>query len=182
MIWLPEFICQKQPITGDQPVGIYMFKINIGNTRTVWNLFKIHNKDTNLWSDFTHFCGAANVDFEQVNTSFENWRSPSINWIFLPRRPIQNHSKPSIGQKRQIKAKYPTWNSITLEFLRKTIMSNPVENLGYIKCRSLSIPTPIKSQFCQIQLAEDLQLIGKTWNHTVNQKRGDPFSRWLTLY
>ena len=149
---------------------------------SVWNLFKIHNKDTNLWSDFTHCCGAANVDFEQVNTSFENWRRPSINWIFLPRRPIQNHSKPSIGQKRQIKAKYPTWNSITLEFLRKTIMSNPVENLGYIKCRSLSIPTPIKSQFCQIQLAEDLQLIGKTWNHTVNQKRGDPFSRWLTLY
>ena len=63
--------------------GIYRFKVNIGNTRAICNLFKVNNKDTRmipmtssvfltlnrlntlLWS-FHSF-----VDFEQLNDSWD---------------------------------------------------------------------------------------------------------------
>ena len=48
----------------------------------------------------------------------------SINWIFLWRIPIQNHLKLSITKKRRTEAKYLTWNSIWLEFVKKTSMPN----------------------------------------------------------
>ena len=69
----------------------------------------------------------------------------SINWIFLRRFPIQNHSKPSIYEKRRNKAKYLTWNSIRLKIVKKISMPNPVKSLSYIKCYSLSSPRPVKS-------------------------------------
>ena len=50
-----------------------------------------------------------------------------------------------ITEKRQNKAKYMTWNSIRLKFMKKSSMSNHAENLEYIKSYSLSSPKPIKS-------------------------------------
>ena len=41
-------------------------------------------------------------------------------------------------QERQNKAKYLTWNSVKLKFVRKTSMLDPAENLGYIKHYSSS--------------------------------------------
>ena len=58
---------------------------------------------------------------------------------------IQNHLKPSINEKRRNKAKYLTWNSIRLKFVKKTSMPHPVKSLGYIKCHSSSSPRPVKS-------------------------------------
>ena len=55
----------------------------------------------------------------------------SINWIFLWRLPIHNHSKPSV--KRWNKVKYPSRNFKRLMFVKKISMSNPVKSLGYIK-------------------------------------------------
>ena len=54
-------------------------------------------------------------------------------WIFLWKHPIQNHPKLSITEKRRNKAKYLTWNSLRIKFVKKISMSNPVESLD-IKC------------------------------------------------
>ena len=72
-------------------------------------------------------------------------KNSSINWIFLWRLSIQNHSKPSITEKRRNKAKYLTWNFIRLKFVKKTSMPNPVKSLGYIKCHSSNSSRPVKS-------------------------------------
>ena len=90
----------------------------------------------------------------------------SINRICLWRYPIQSHSKSSITEKRQNKANYLTWNSITPNFVKKTNMPSPEESPRYIKCYSSNRPRAIRSPI-------HLQLIGKTWNHT-------NFCRWLT--
>ena len=69
-----------------------------------------------------------------------------MNWIFLWRLPIQNHPKPSINEKRRNKPKYLTWNSIWLKFSLQIVrISNPVKSLGYIKCYSLSNPSPVRN-------------------------------------
>ena len=38
-----------------------------------------------------------------------------------------------------------TWNSISLTFVKKTSMSNPVKSIGYTKCYSSSSPRPVNS-------------------------------------
>ena len=48
-------------------------------------------------------------------------------------------------KKRRNKAKYLTWNSVRPKFVKKTSLLNSVENLGYMKCDSLSSPRPVKS-------------------------------------
>ena len=72
-------------------------------------------------------------------------RNSSINWKFLRRLSIQNHSKPSITVKRRNNAKNLTWKSLRFKFMKKTSMPNPVKRLGYIKCHSLTSPRPVKS-------------------------------------
>ena len=47
--------------------------------------------------------------------------------------------------KRQNKAKYLTWNSRRLEFLKETSMLNSVQRFVYIKCCSSRKSRPIKS-------------------------------------
>ena len=42
-------------------------------------------------------------------------------------------------------AKYLTWYSIRFKFVKKTRMSNPVKNLGYIKCYSSSSSRPAQN-------------------------------------
>ena len=69
----------------------------------------------------------------------------SINWIFLWRRPIQNHPKPRITEKRRNKAKYLTWNSTRPTFVKKTSMPNSVKSLECFKCYRSSSPRPVKS-------------------------------------
>ena len=72
-------------------------------------------------------------------------RNCSIKWIFLWRLSIQNHSKPSINEKRRNKVKCLSWNSMRLKFGKKASVSNPVKSLGYIKCHNLSSPRPTES-------------------------------------
>ena len=86
-----------------------------------------------------------NVSQEKHWTKNRGLRNSSMNWIFLRRLTIQNHSKLSITEKRQNKAKYLTWNSIGLRFVKKTSIPNPVKSLKYIKCYSSSSPRLIKS-------------------------------------
>ena len=78
-------------------------------------------------------------------TKYEALRSSNIKWIFLWRLSIQKHSKLSITEKRGNTTKYLIWNSVSLKFVKKTSMPNPVKTLGYIKCHSSSSPTPVKS-------------------------------------
>ena len=68
-----------------------------------------------------------------------------VNILDIPILSIQNLSKLSITEKRRNKAKYLTWNSIRLKFVKKTSMPNPVKSLGYIKCHSSSSPRPVES-------------------------------------
>ena len=49
-------------------------------------------------------------------------RNSSINWIFFGRIPLQNHPKLSIPEKKRKKAKYLTWNPISLTTVKKTSM------------------------------------------------------------
>ena len=65
--------------------------------------------------------------------------------MFLWRLSIQNHSNPSITEKRWDKTKYLTWNSIRLMLGKKISMPNPVKSLGYIMCHSSSSPKPVRS-------------------------------------
>ena len=52
-------------------VGIYLFKVNIGNTRTMREIYsKLNNSDTKIKSailDFLHCSGVCIVEFEQEN-------------------------------------------------------------------------------------------------------------------
>ena len=63
----------------------------------------------------------------------EPWGTPALTGYSFWRLPIQNHLKPSITEKRRNKAKYLTWNSLRLKFVKKTCMPKPVKSLGYIK-------------------------------------------------
>ena len=47
---------------------------------------------------------------EKCRTKNRVLRNLSINWIFFWRLSIQNHSKPSITDKRRNRAKWLTWN------------------------------------------------------------------------
>ena len=47
--------------------------------------------------------------------------------------------------EKRNKAKCLTWNSIRLQFVKKTSMLNPAKSLGYIKCHSSSSPRPVES-------------------------------------
>ena len=83
---------------------------------------------------------------ERCRTKNGALRNFSVNWIFLWRLPIQNRLKLSITEKRQLKVKHLTWNSIKLKFVKKTSMPNLVKNPGYIKCySSSSSPRRVKS-------------------------------------
>ena len=50
-----------------------------------------------------------------------------------------------IIKKRRNKAKYLTWNSIRLQFVKKTSIPDRVKSFGYIRCYSSSSPWPVKS-------------------------------------
>ena len=53
--------------------------------------------------------------------------------------------QPSITEKTRNKAKYLTWNSVRIKFVKKTSMLNLVKSLGYIKCHSSNNPRTVKS-------------------------------------
>ena len=79
-----------------------------------------------------------------IRTKNRPLRDSSINWIFWWRLPTQNLPKPSLTEERRNKAKYLTWNSIRLKFVKNTSMPITVKNLGYIKYYSSSSPRPVK--------------------------------------
>ena len=119
----------------------------------------------------------------KCSTNNEALGNFSINWIFFWRLSIQNHSKPSITEKKRNKAKYLTWNSIRLKFVKKTSMPNLVKSLGYIKCHSSSSPIPALSKALAI-LSDTTEKIC-SWSQrpkTILEIRKRPhFSRWSTF-
>ena len=72
-------------------------------------------------------------------------KTPVFNWISLESLPIQNHRKPCIFEERKNKAKYLTWNSIRLTFVKKTSVPSSVKSLEYIKRYSTRSPRLVKS-------------------------------------
>ena len=52
------------------PASIYLFRVNNGNTNSLWNLFKIKNKDTKTTSltSFWRRSGAFIVGFEHISS------------------------------------------------------------------------------------------------------------------
>ena len=85
------------------------------------------------------------VLWEKCRTKNGALKNSSINWRFLWGLPIHDHLKLSITEKSQNKAKYLTWNSMWLKFVKMTNMPNPVKSLEYIKCYSSSSSRPVKS-------------------------------------
>ena len=86
-----------------------------------------------------------------------------------------------IAEKRRNRAKYLTWTSIRLKFVKKTRMPNPVKGLGYIKCHSSVAPVLLKA-------------LAILWDTTVRRSAVDwedlkpywksekpHFSRWSTI-
>ena len=109
-------------------------------------------------------------------------RYSSINWIFLWRLPIQNHSKPSITEKRRNKAKYLTWNSVRLKFVKKTSMPNPVKSFEYIKCYRLRSPRPVKSSCNSIRYNYKKICSWSRKPKTILKIKKKPhFLRWSTI-
>ena len=91
-------------------------------------------------------------------------------WIFR-KRPIT--------KKRWKQAIHLTWKSIRLKSTKKTNMSNPIENLGHMKCDSLINLDLLKILATLSDTTIPTSAIDqKTWNHTGNQKK-DLISRWL---
>ena len=72
---------------------------------------------------------------------------------------MKNHLKLSITES---KAKYLTWNSIRLKFVKKTSMSNPVKILDISSAAAWVAPDPSKALAILVDTSEDLQLIKKT--------------------
>ena len=81
----------------------------------------------------------------KCRTKNEALRNSSIKQILLWRLSIQNHLQPSITEKRRNKAKYLTWNSTRLKFVKKISTLNPVKNLGCIECHISSSPNLLKT-------------------------------------
>ena len=75
-------------------IGIYLFKVNNGNTRSLWNLFKVNREDTRttlltfswflhryLLTDFIHCSCVSVLDFE--------WTS-KYQLVYVTESPIWN--------------------------------------------------------------------------------------------
>ena len=109
-------------------------------------------------------------------------RNSSINWIFLWRSSIQNHPKQPITEKRRNTARYLTWNSRRIKFVKKISMPNSAKSLGYIKSYSSSSPDLIKA----LGILSDTTVRRSAVNredlkpYRKSEKRSH-FSRWSTI-
>ena len=106
---------------------------------------------------------------KSVGPRMEPWGTPALTVFW--RRPIQNHLKPSITEKRKNKAKYLTWTSLNLKFVKNSRIPNPVKSYGYIKCYISSGPRPV------LRFAVDREDLQPYWK---SEKR-PYFSRWSTI-
>ena len=124
---------------------------------------------------------AINVQQKIIRTKNIALRNPTIKYKFLWRLPILNYLKLSITPKRWNLTKYLTWNSIRLEFVKKTSMSNPVENLGYIKCCSLSSPRTIQSSSNSIRFkCQKIRSVSTRPKTILEIRKKSYFSMWPT--
>ena len=82
-----------------------------------------------------------------------------------------NHTKPSITENRQNKAKYPTFNSIRLKFEKKTSMPNLPKALGISNARAPVAPELRKAPaiLSDKTVRRSVQL--KTGHCTLNQNK-----------
>ena len=112
----------------------------------------------------------------------EPWATPALTGYSCWRLPIQNHLKPSFTEKRRNKAKYLTWHSIRLKFVKKTSMPNSVKSLGCIKCYNSSSAKPIKSpsNFIRYNCQKICSWLRESKNILEIRKRPHS-SRWSTI-
>ena len=91
---------------------------------------------------------------EQVEF-FQDLRNTCIKWIFFERFPIQNNSDTSTTEKLQSNTKYSTWNSIKLEFVKRTRMPTLLKTfnisratarvaLGLLKALTILLDTSVR--------------------------------------
>ena len=114
-----------------------------------------------------------NAQYKKRRKKNGTLRNTNINLTFLQRHPIQNHFKLSITEKWWNKTKYPTWNSIRLEFVKKkTSMPNTVYDLGYTKCHSSSIRSSSKNPSNSVRYNYHKMQLNERTVHTGNQKNG----------
>ena len=94
-------------------------------------------------------------------------------WILLRRVPIKitwsrlllRKEKRRLNTRSEISQDFSSWRRPESDTLLKA--------LDITSLTARSVPDLLQSwQFYQIQMREDLQLIGKVWNHTGNLKRG----------
>ena len=81
-----------------------------------------------------------------VGPKIEPWETPTVTGYFCEDVPFRTTCNCiCITKKRQNNVKYLTWNSIRFESVKKAIIPNPVDSLGYIKGHNPSGPRTIKS-------------------------------------
>ena len=73
----------------------------------------------------------------------EPWETPTLNGYSCEEVSSRTTWSRLLLKKRRNKAKYLTWNSSRLKFVKKTSMLN-CRSLGYIRCYSSSSPRPVK--------------------------------------
>ena len=86
-----------------------------------------------------------NIQQEKCTTTNGALRNSRINWKFLWRLSIQNHSKQSVTEKRRNRVKYLTWNSIRLKFVKWNSMQNPVKALNISSATARVAPDLLKA-------------------------------------
>ena len=59
-------------IVSNYPVGIYLFKVNNGDSRTMLNLFKVKNRNTVNSEQISHIILMLFCYFEQVSVGWED--------------------------------------------------------------------------------------------------------------
>ena len=74
------------------------------------------------------------------------WGTPALTGYSCKDFPSRTTKEHQLLRKK--KAKYLTWNSVRLKFVKKVSMSNSVKSLGCIKYYSLSSPRLVKSTNC----------------------------------
>ena len=108
---------------------------------------------------------------KSVGPKMEPQGTPALTGYSYEDFPCRSTPKLSISEKRQIKAKYLTWNSKRLNF-KKTSMSNCIKSCGYIQCYSSGNPRPVQNHSNSIDTTvrksavdwEDLKPYGKLEN------------------
>ena len=122
-----------------------------------------------------------------VGPRMKSWGTPALTGYYCEDLHFPSRST-SITEKRRDRAKYLTWNSMRLTFVKKTSMPNLAKSLGYIKRYGSSSPRPVKSPSNSIRYScKNIYSWSRRQNHTGNLKKdhialGDQQVYFLQLF